>query len=32
LAALQGASSVDITYDASAPQQHENVQVSSVMA
>jgi hypothetical protein len=32
LAALQGASSVDITYDASVPQQHEKVQVSSVMA
>ena len=32
LAALQGAGSVDITYDASVPQQHETVQVSSVMA
>ena len=30
-AALQGAQSVDITYDASVPQQHENIQVSSVL-
>jgi hypothetical protein len=32
LAALQGTRSVDITYDASVPQQHETIQVSSVVA
>lgn len=31
LATLNGARSVDITYDASVPQQHQTIQVSSVL-
>ncbi len=31
-ATITGASTVDITYDAGVPQQHETIQVSSVMA
>ncbi|MBE8994288.1 hypothetical protein [Microcystis aeruginosa] len=32
LATITGAGEVDITYDAGVPQQHETIQVSSVMA
>ncbi|GBF81821.1 hypothetical protein [Aphanothece sacrum] len=32
LATIQGARTVDITYDASVPQQHQTIQVSSVIA
>lgn len=31
LAAVQGAKTVDITYDASVPQKHQSLQVGSVM-
>lgn len=31
LATITGATTVDITYDAAVPQQHETIQVSSVM-